>query len=410
MPASGGSGRFAIVKLRAHNVSFISLAFNTNTSSVANENFNPGVGQHRNDRVSSNIINDQWITYVIDLAHLNTPNYKANDTNVTAISFGMFFNGHNADGSAYIDIEYAAICDNWTEVKEIVGEGNKVLYTDWVSKDRDSLRKSDGNYLDACIGECTPKLEIEGNAYVYRCSSCNAVIETRTVDVGENGINYYSAASFSQALNNWNTGGNVAKSAYSGNLNIYENSFVYNRITLQNGGSFEFTNGTSEPTKGFGSVDDTIYGSGSYIVIKMRVGSTEEAIKLCAWDGRTEGRGGDPIFDSHSHSTHRTMTAENREWAVYVIEISAVFAQTDYATDDDTVTRAVFGIKGDSTGTATATDDGSNDYIDIAYFAICDDWTEVAKVAAGEDKVIFTGWSDAVGYNEYRKPDGTAYE
>ena len=55
----------------------------------------------------------------------------------------------------------------------------------------------------------------------------------------------------------------------------------------------------------------------------------------------------------------------------------------------------------------TATDDGSNDYIDIAYFAICDDWDEVAAVAVGEESVIFTAWCDAVNYSEVVKPDGT---
>ena len=66
------------------------------------------------------------------------------------------------------------------------------------------------------------------------------------------------------------------------------------------------------------------------------------------------------------------------------------------------------GIKGDPTGNKDNEDGGVNDYVDIAYFAVCDSWTEVAQVAAGETSVIFTAWSDAIGYDEQRLPNGTA--
>ena len=411
-PISGGSGRLAIIRMRAHNVGFISLALNSNKSEYANENFNPGVSPHRNDRVAANIVHDEWITYVIDLSLLGCGQYPANDTEVTNISFGMFFNGHPTDGTAYVDIEYAAICDTWEEAEAIVGTGRKVFYTSWTTTANDSVRLSNGAYLNACTGECTPTLTVNGNRYVYTCSSCGAQIETRTVKVGEDGINYYSAPCTTQAYNNWNTGENASSTAYSGQLMIYEDSFVYNRISLQAGGSFEFTNGTSTPNKGFKTVDDTIYGAGRYMVIKMRVGSGEEHLRLCAWDGNTADRGGDPIFDAYgSPQTVRNMTQDNKDWVVYVIEISALFANTDYAAGDDTVTRAVFGMKGDGNGGeykgGAWQDFDETDYVDIAYFAICDDWSEVAKVAAGEQTVLFTGWSDAVGYNEVRNPDGT---
>ena len=143
-------------------------------------------------------------------------------------------------------------------------------------------------------------------------------------------------------------------------------------------------------------------------IIYLPDGSGESFLKLCAWDGRTADRGGDPIFDNYdgTPSVTRTMKAENLDWQVCVIEIASLFASTDYQSDDATVTRAVFGIKGDSTGNNDDEDGGVNDYVDIAYFAVCDDWKEVASVTAGEQSVIFTAWSDA-SYDEIRTPNGT---
>lgn len=407
----GGSGRLAVIKLRAHEVGFISLALNSNTSSDANVNFDPGKEPYRNDRKAANIPHDEWITYVIDLEKLGCEQYTANDASVTAISFGMFFNGHVTDGSAYIDIEFAAICDSWQEVEGLVGEGRKVFYTSWTSTADDQVRMSSGTYLASCAGECKPQLKIVGDRYIYSCSSCNSHIETRRIGVGADGVNYYSAPSATQIYNNWNTGENGGSKAYSGELRIFEDSFVYNRITLQNGGSFEFTNGTSEVVKGFGTVDDVIYGSGAYMVIKLRLGAGEEMLKLCAWDGRTADRGGDPIFDG---GTQRTADAQSREWTVYVIEIASLFESTDYAANDKTVNKAVFGVKGDYNGGklngSSIENYDETDYVDIAYFAICDDWREVSEVVAGEEVVLFTGWSNKVNSNVWVKPDGTTLE
>ena len=412
-PIRGGSGKYAVIKMRAHAVGFISLALNSNKSEFADSNFNPGVSPHRNDRAAGNIVHDTWVTYVIDLELLNCAQYPVGDPEVTDISVGLFFNGHTADGTAYVDIEYFAICDTWDEIESVVGEGRKIFYTSWKSVSNDSVRISDGSFSEACVGECRPGLIISGDTYTYKCLSCGEVIETRTVRVGQDGINYYSAPSSTQVYNSWNTGMLTSGKGYVADLRIYEDSFVYNRITLQNGGSFEFTNGTATVNKGFGTVDDTIYGAGQFMVIKMRVGVGESFLRLLAWDGRTPDRGGDAIFDAWdgSPSTSRVMTDADRDWVVYVIEIAALFAQSDYAAQDSQMTKATFGIKGDSSGGSYQNrawvDLDTTDYIDVAYFAICDDWQEVAAVTAGEETVVFTAWSDVVGYDEIRKPDGT---
>ena len=202
--------------------------------------------------------------------------------------------------------------------------------------------------------------------------------------------------------NVWNTG---SKTGYDSSVGIVEMmdaevDFVYAHVTLQTHGAFELINGSGAYAMRFHTVHDTVNGSGKYAVLKIRVGSGEDTVKLLAWDGITGNEtyynSSNSQLDSDSVFNLCARSNLNTEWAIYVIDLSQAFGET-YDAENADITKATFGIKGDGSGgnydSATATWSGfdENDYIDIAYFAICDNWTEIQSVV-GDESVILTNW------------------
>jgi len=344
---------------------------NSDKSSVANDaSINPGAQEYLLVRGNRHLIQDEWQTYVIDIEQLNCPNYPADDKSVKSISFGLFFNGHAGDGTEYVDVEYAAICDDWSEIEAVVGEGEKVVYTKWTDNNLDVAKTSGGQTLEGvCLGECKPTLVIEGNTYIYKCSnaSCSNVMEIKTVNVGQDGVNYYNPAG--QQYNNYHVTNTTLK--YDA-----QHGFVYNSISLDISGSISFSNGNIITLK------DTVYGGGKYFVFKVRAGESTVQMKLAAYDktGTVISNAGlaDPLFETNTRSQ------VNTEWVVYVIDATEMLnSATKYYTTEDAGNKlATFGYK---------IANGSVGTVDIAYFAVCDNWKEIDSVV-GSDDVILTNW------------------
>ena len=91
-----------------------------------------------------------WRVYVVDIEKMNSAAYGVNDSSVTKVTFG--FQGESGEneiqGGEYIDFAYFAVCDDWTEVKAVVGEKDKVIYTAWNKNDFDEVRNSDGTPVE----------------------------------------------------------------------------------------------------------------------------------------------------------------------------------------------------------------------------------------------------------------------
>ena len=182
-----------------------------------------------------------------------------------------------------------------------------------------------------------------------------------------------------------------------------EDELVFVRITFRNGGSFEFTNGSADVIRGIDGIQDTITGgSGKFAVIKIRTGESLNRVALGGWDGNKEFplyAGTTQLNPDVSLLDGKATGLFDREWHVYVIDLEAL-ASEYYAANNAELEKASFGIQGETTNAL-----GAKEYIDIAYFAICDDWTEVSEVV-GNEQVILTKWTDN-SIDQVLNSDGT---
>ena len=346
-------------------------------------------------RSSKEIPSGEWSIYVVDLELLASEYYTPNDKSVERVSYGLHFqnNGLNEteDFIEYIDIAYFAVCDDWSEVVSITGD-EQVLYTDWKNPGADVLKNPDGTCVKCGIG----LLLDEGDKLTFGCPGCKEVKKILTIPEE---VNYYSAPSY--YYNNWSAGLNgytlckpVGDFAYD-----EEGDCVYSHINTYRGASFEFTNGTCTPDRGFAvngltSDSDKVIdagdkikgGSGAFMVLKMRATDIEYVDLIVNGDDD----GGKVL--SSSAIRRATKDISDDEWTVYVIDIAKLAAE-HYSANDATVTNICVALRidEDEFNASTGVGNGGTESLDIAYFAICDNWDEVADVV-GDEKVLYTDW------------------
>ena len=356
-----GSGKYAVFKLRAYNVSTLTFGLQSNGALT---DFPDSAFVSRYDNGGFN----NWKVYVVDLSKMAPPAYSVDDESVTNVVYGFRAAAAVANNS-YIDLEYFAICDTWEQIASVVGN-ETVCYTDWRNPANDSTISSSGD----CTGEHSIKLSVSGSKYTYTCEHCTFQFE-RTVSVGANGVNFYSAAG--QQYNNFRASPyDSAQDGISGTLKYdSKGGFVYNSSQLGVSGSFAFGSTTSAPTDLL-NLTSKVYGTGQYFVIKIRVTEGIGQMKIGAYDGTTGSSTvtADKMCDNNIR--HQLAT----DWTVFVIEASAL--NTYYTTGSSGETMASFGFKAMNDGTGT---------VDVAYFAVCGDWNEIATVV-GDDKVVYTNW------------------
>jgi hypothetical protein len=106
-------------------------------------------------------------------------------------------------------------------------------------------------------------------------------------------------------------------------------------------------------------------------------------LKLGAYDGQSSTDligNGDPIYDKYA-----TRKSLNSEWKVFVIDIEKLGQVEDfnfYAANNADLRSASFGLQVGYNHTGT---------FDVAYFAVCDNWSEVKSVV-GDEAVVLTNW------------------
>jgi hypothetical protein len=155
----GGSGRYLVMRVRANDISFnIRLILNSDTSS---EGSNADLKATATNSISraDPFKDGQWVTYVIDLKTAALPLYPAEDANVKKIAIGLDMPGFVATENSSLDVEYVAICDDWSEIDSIVKE-ETVMLSGW--RDNDAWKEvatSDGT---APEGEA-PAVDTEGD-------------------------------------------------------------------------------------------------------------------------------------------------------------------------------------------------------------------------------------------------------
>ena len=443
-----GSGRYAVMKIRVGGESIGWLSFGSydgsgepggadNVFRSANSPNIRGVGR---------LPIGEWVTYVIDLTGIDTKYYTANNASLANAAFGLKIqNGKGGSDTDYIDVAYFAVCDDWTEVGYVIGDDDSTYVNSWMASDgvacgcyKDEHSYAQGSNICSICGYericedplshyeitatghrivedcviCGVTVEAEETAhtittlgmekgseatlYTYKCDVCEGTVRSWSVS---NDVNYYSAPT--QQYNNWNCGhsGNGACQSVGQLMYDADGGFVYNRIKLYQGASFEFVNGSIDPKRGYGVnglrdgnstvIDEGDYingSSGKFIVVKMRSNEVDYIDMFLNGDDDNEG-----VFTA---STIRRSSNDIRddEWTIYVIDIEKLGAE-HYAAMDESVTNICIAFRVDEAAFVPATGIGCSgrETMDIAYLAVCNGWEDVANVV-GDEKVLYTDW------------------
>ena len=373
--ASGeGCGQYLVFKMRSINNGTVSIQVSTNTGK------NYGMA-HRVE--TTDIMSGEFHTYVIDTGII--------DPDATGVRVLIKSDSGQALKGACIDIAYLAIVDDWDEVAEIAANEDVVNYTTWYNGAPLIEKTPDG--------KCSQHVPIfqsstNGTTY-YNCSACGGV-QVLSLSTPEN-VNYYSVPGLT--YNNWSTGSDKNTAIGRHNLLYFDETdgFMYSRIRMFMGGSFELSNGSVTPIKGLADCSDVISGgSGKYLVFKIRFAESVEYLRLLLADGKKATAAGGEMRGS----SNGTLLEQGGEWIVYVVDIEKMNS-TAYGVNDSSVTNVTFGFQGES-------GDGELDgteYIDFAYFAVCDNWQEIKAVVGEKDKVIYTAWNKN-DFDEIRTSDG----
>ncbi len=169
---SGGSGRYLVIKMRTHNIEngeTVRIMMNSDTSSQG-DNFDLNAKNSNTVLRNADFADGEWQVYVIDLEKLGHQYYTAEDENVQKIAFGFYIPGLTDADEASMDVEYMAICDDWSEIDKIVEE-KVVMLSGWANNDPwKAVAAADGGIPVITEGEDADKVIYEKKGeelYVY---------------------------------------------------------------------------------------------------------------------------------------------------------------------------------------------------------------------------------------------------
>jgi hypothetical protein len=249
------------------------------------------------------------------------------------------------------------------------------------------------------------ELTTDGNKYTYTCRFCGFTQE-RTVEVSSEGIDFYSAPG--QQYNNYNVPSSVnVKIVNTGTLRYdADGGFVYNSMEFGDSGSMIFLGtGSTIPTSSgmLTNTANTVYGTGKYFVIKVRADATTTNMKLGAYDAAHSSTSGDSVYEANVRTSVAT------EWTVFVIDIEQMLAVGSkfYTVGGTQTTTAAFGYKVANKNSENPVTAGT---VDVAYFAVCDSWSEIADVVGNDDTVYLTAWDGSSAATEVSVAEKAAQE
>ena len=406
----GGSGNYLVIKVRFGSAEQeLGIYVNDGTTANTPEGKNWVFGCRRTG-LDANEAYQGWRVYVIDTANIMSNFYTKGSTTATKITIGFMGDSTGGDYSDYankvwkedrpfdendyIDISYVALCDNLTEVDSVIGN-DSVVFTNWDNLSQDVVMSSaefdsyvslvndpDHTDCDHNYGVTYVADTADANKLNVVCKLCEATVKSFTVGAEEGGINFFAYPDSARfAMNIYNAGGKGNSNNWFGGI-FYDvtNGIQYSRIKFAESGQAELLNhlhgyeGGQVPNGQ--TPTQTVYGRGSYFVIKMRTSSPTSTVKFAALDGvngTTTIKGQTWIFDMNARNTFEM------GWHTYVIDLSRY---DDCASYKDSLTKAMYAIMGAQDG----------EFVDIAYFAVCDSWTEIQSIVTDET-VVFTKWS-----------------
>ncbi len=361
-PFNGSSGRYLVMKIRSSG----NITYRIELATSGSGRYNSGFKASSND----------WQVVVIDLATY-APNYSVEDLNTDGFVFRITSSAGTV-GTDRIDIAYMAVVDDLNEAKTIIGEEKTYQYyakgTAWTASG-----KTISASTMSCSGECVPTvLEIQQNnskLYEYSCSVCGKKYgNDRTV--GAEVDRFYSALSL---YNNYNV--KDTSSVKSDGVDGEVFARLYSHGSAENNGYNQaYLSGSTT--------------GGRYLVVKYRMPKVDTVF--------TTQR----MYISHADSSDATASTGNQitytiqqdgNWHTAVIDIRG-YKSTQSATS---VTKEILFRP---LSTSDANEGTVNDYIDIAYVAICNSTDDFAGLIDQETYELHTSSTNS---NELNSADST---
>lgn len=317
---------------------------------------------------------NEWHVAVIDMsmAHGNSSGstFKRAEDGTYTLKFLQVrpFTGAVAKADDYTDIAYIAFCDSLDDVKVLVVEDSYYWQDTKGIKTGSVVNKAEGPSFteeETTEEETTASTEVidghvieekhEGNTYSFSCSHCDEEFKTLTTS---NGVNkFYSPSTLFS-----NSGYKAVKE-----LLADSDGQVFTRITSNDKTAFEyyFVNRQGAPA--------TDAGACRYIIMRVRVSDKTKHINV--------------VF-----ATEKTFTSvrinnslNSNEWTTLVLDMDQLAKMSSSSTNPIKHFYIYPGALGEN-------------YIDIAYVALCDNWNELASLCAGDEQVtLITSTSVAGG-------------
>lgn len=391
---NGGIGEYFVIKLKSSGITKLSWLGNATDDGGGECSRTNGTSTARD--ISGEVSSDSWTVYVVKISNIDKFTEYTGGTTSNKVSVGLSTTQTAANNTTLIgtlDVAYFAICDDWTEIAAVVGNENVKYVETW--KDGAAVDLNSSGTCD----KCNIKLTKDGNTYTYACSACKKVYETRTIT---SKVNYFSTAG--QFYNQWAMDGKGGTCTTFGTIEYDPAGFVYTHSSFTTGASFEFTNGTIIPVRGFsvngykagsGALDlgDLITGeggTGNYIVLKIRGSISQMQFMMNSTDdGKANS---DSLYGASGYRTG--ISEEISNWRVYVCKIPTISSNgiVHYIPGDTTAERICIGLQ--LSGTS----------LDVAYMAVCDDWEEIQSIVGDDTVSYLDNWGGTIAS---KNSDGT---
>ncbi|MBP3375652.1 MAG: metallophosphoesterase [Clostridia bacterium] len=345
----GSTGRFLVMKIRTTGKTTYTLNISSNGSALTNSSTrNP----------TSLGTSGKWETVIVDLSAY--ANYSVYDTSADAGVVCRITTGGSVIGEDYVDLAYFAIVDTVDEAQQLIGEDT---YTYHGSKEAwATLGTACNTSTMSCKNGCTQKVNsvscAGGKSYSYSCASCG---------------HDYSARQFVPSDVNW----------FVSTQRIYDYYYAGYKtmMTDEDGTLFVRLNGGT--TNAYNSLPLGNPGHstpvGQYLVMKYRFRSDNPSDQSTQ---RIYMRSYNPTAGAvGSYTSPIWYTAhQDGEWHTIVIDMAKHPSAANYkadATDNlyylDQIWLRPMSLNDKHNST-------SEDYMDLAYVAMCDSIDDITKL------------------------------
>lgn len=325
------------------------------------------------------LVAGEWTVFVIDMSAMANYDYKITGTGTypTITRHNLQF---SLNAGQSVDIAYIGVCYDWAAIDAIVEE-SEICYI--LESGKGEIRAADGsvaggeetteNTEDETAGGSTGSCDDDAHTYVearngdtwtYKCSACGDVMAEKTVPAGAVYLSsvYLGARSVANATNN----GLMADS----------DGTTYARITTNEGQTgFEYRPVLHASPAAINP------GNNKYLVMKLRSSKAGSEIRL--WFGNNAG--GDGYNESINKSMLLPMSKlkSTDDWVVIVVDLEAMYPAVHRKLES--------GVYPEITNLYGYFAHSAGEHYDIAYMAICEDWTAIDTLVDESTVEYMTG-------------------